>query len=477
MERMHATQPTLADLIDALPAGADEAPRDGASEIPAALLAELAQRPVPTGRLTRLWSLGTLQAKIAAAYLAWWLRSGLQDASARRRGLDEAHLAAAIQVVGRMSYLRGAVMKLGQVLAHWPDVLPIEFAAVLGRLHAEAPPMHFSLLREHVRRELGADPTELFAEFETQACAAASLGQVHRARLKGSGRPVAVKIQYPDIARTIQDDLRNLKAAAFGMRLSGDWENLLAQFDGIRAMLEAEADYEQEAENLRLARRTLSGLEDVVVPRVVPELSTRRVLTMDWVDGVHLDAFLASDPPQELRDRHGAQIARTSMRLWYRARTVYADPHPGNYLFLADGRLGLIDLGCCYRFDEDEFRYVLETERAALAGDERAIEAAILFGCDLDDPRTVEPERLRKMREYCAWVWEPLLSDEPFDYRDPAQFAPGVRLYGEFTKRRWIRSLPVNVWLTRVFFGVRAMLTHLGARVPYGRIMREESPL
>jgi predicted unusual protein kinase regulating ubiquinone biosynthesis (AarF/ABC1/UbiB family) len=336
--------------------------------------------------------------------------------------------------------------------------------------------MHFALLREHVRRELGADPTELFASFDTQACAAASLGQVHRARLH-DGREVAVKIQYPDIARTIQDDLRNMKAAAFGMRLSGDWDNLLRQFDAIRAMLDAEADYEQEAENLAHGRRTLSGIDDVVVPRVVPELSTRRVLTMDWIEGVHLDELLARDPPQELRDRHGAQISRASMRLWYRGRTIYADPHPGNYHFMPDGRLGHVDFGCCHRFTDDEFRYVMECERAAAAGDEQAIREILIYGSDMDPKAAVDPERVRMLRAYSDWVWEPLYGDEPFDYGRPGQFDVGVKLYGTFVKRGWTRSQPVNVWLTKVFFGVRAMLTHLRARVRYGKILREETSL
>src|SRR5262245_10364571 len=221
---METRQPTLAELIEALPREVEDPDaRVPAREELAQLLAQAGTKPIPTGRLTRMWSLGTLQAKIAAAYLAWWLRSGFQDAERKRRGLDEVHVAAAIQVLARMTYLRGAVMKLGQVLAHWPDVLPGTFADVLGRLHSEAPPMHFALLREHVRRELGADPSEVFDDFEPRAFAAASLGQVHRARLKGKDTRVAVKIQYPDIARTIQDDLRNLRAAGFGMRLSGDW--------------------------------------------------------------------------------------------------------------------------------------------------------------------------------------------------------------------------------------------------------------
>lgn len=436
------------------------------------MLAELGGRRMPTGRLRRLWSLGTLQAKIAAAYLAWWLRSGFQGADARRRGLEETHVAAAIGVLGRMGYLRGAVMKVGQILAHWPDVLPGSFAEILGRLYYEAPPMHYALLRELLQRELGGDPRQVFAAFETEAFAAASLGQVHRARLH-DGRQVAVKVQYPDIARTIREDLANLKAVSFPARLSGDWENLLAQFEGIRDMLEQESDYQSEARWTRAAGSILADLEGVVVPAVVDELSTRRVLVTEYLEGRHLEAFLASDPDQETRDHFGRLIARASFRMWYSGRAIYADPHPGNFLFLEDGRLGLIDFGCCHAFSQEEFAYVMEVEHAAASGDTARLHAALARGCELP-PEALSGERKAKMLEYCDWLWAPIRTDEAFDYGAPGQFRRGVELYGEFTRRRWTRSMPVNTWLTKVFFGQRAMLTHLGARVPYGALMREE---
>ena len=473
---MNVNEPSLSELIDALPAGIDEGGPQGSSaqaELQR-LLAGIGSKPIPIGRLTRMWSLGTLQAKIVAAYLSWWLRSGFKDAEAKRRGLDETHVAAAIQVLGRMSYLRGAVMKLGQVISHWPHVTPASFASVLSRLHMDAPPMHFALLREHVQRELGAAPEELFDDFETEAFAAASLGQVHRAKLKGTDRRVAIKIQYPGIARTIQDDIRNLKAVGFPMRLSGDWQNLMEQYEGIQRMLEQEADYVQEAELQMAAREALAEFDDIIVPAVIPELSTSRVLTMEYIDGLHLDGFLATSPSQERRDRHGDQISRAVFRMWYTGQTVYADPHPGNYLFLPDGRLGLIDFGCCHRFSDEELEYVMEVERSSVSEDPNELAAALARSCALE-LKDLEPERLAKMVEYCEWLWEPLRVEGAFDFATPGHFERGVRLYGDFVKRRWTRSQPVNVWLTKAFFGVRAMLVHIGARVEYGRIMRAES--
>ncbi|HEV3025542.1 MAG TPA: AarF/UbiB family protein, partial [Pirellulales bacterium] len=209
----------LDELLAALPAEADEAAPPAAAIKD--LFEKLSYRPVPVGSLARLWTLGTLQAKIAAAYLAYWVRCGFLSSDEAARRLNDTHLAAAIKLLGGMSYLRGAIMKVGQVLAHYPKVLPAQYAEALARLHFEAPPMHYSLLREQVRNELGRDPEELFESFETRAFAAASLGQVHRARLR-SGEPVAVKIQYPNIACTIRSDFRNLSAVFLPMRLTAD---------------------------------------------------------------------------------------------------------------------------------------------------------------------------------------------------------------------------------------------------------------
>ena len=464
--------PRIAELIDALPVESQEAAEPGAALQD--LLRELSHKRVPIGRLNRFWVLGTLQAKIAAAYLAWWIRGGYATSDKRQTTLNETHLIAALKLLGGMTYLRGAIMKVGQIIATLPNVVPEQFADVLGHLHFEAPPMHFSLLREFVRNELGADPQEVFDGFETKAFAAASLGQVHRAWLKGTGQRVAVKIQYPNIGRTIRDDFRNLLAFLTPMRLSGDWDNLKAQFEDIRHMLDLETDYEHEAENLRIARSAFTVDDGIVVPRVFPEVSTRRVLTMEYVEGLHLDPFLSTGPSQELRNGFGHKICFSVLRLFYSKKLVYADPQPGNYLFMPDGRLGAIDFGCCHRQSDQAIDRCAEFERAWLESPE-ALRKTLARASDLNPRQEADDSRMKLLTQWGAWVREPVDCEGPFDFSDLDYFRRGVQLYGELIRRRYTRSRPANTWFAKSAYGMRAMLARLEARVDMGAIYRKET--
>ncbi|MEJ2201211.1 MAG: AarF/UbiB family protein, partial [Desulfuromonadaceae bacterium] len=268
-------------------------PRDPASDPEGdkleALLQKLSQQRPPVSSFSRLWLLGSLQAKVTCGYLAYWLRSRFAGTERKEALKNEAHLAAALRLFGTMGYLRGAVMKVGQMLAGLPEVLPEEFSEVLAALHFQAPPMHYALIRELFLDEFG----RVFASFERQAFAAASLGQVHRARLP-SGQEVAVKIQYPDIARTIRSDLRNLRLLLQPMRMSRDWPYLLEKLADIEQMLEMETDYRQEADFTTEIRALFPPAEGIVIPEVFQDFSTQRVLTTAYLPGLHLNQYLAT---------------------------------------------------------------------------------------------------------------------------------------------------------------------------------------
>lgn len=427
-------------------------------------LADLTRRPGPEGALRRLWAFGGLQAQIALAYLVYWVRSWLQGADRRERELAEAHLRAALKMLRTMGYLRGAATKLGQALANLPNVVPDQIVETLERLHFEAPPMHFALLREHVRDELGREPEKAFAAFDPRAFAAASLGQVHRATLK-SGEDVAVKIQYPAIGRSIRSDFKNLSAFLLPLRLGRGWEPMKAQLEEIRRVIEQETDYQREAEWQRRARSLFHEDDLILVPRIHDELSTRRVLTMEYLDGVHLPAFLAGNPTRDERDHFGGLIVRAGSRLHYAGRLLYADPHPGNYLFQADGRLGFLDFGCIRPYTDREWECNRLADRAIHGGDDDIVRA-IRASLGLAEGEDLDPEIMARNVAFSRWIWRPFSHEGPFDFGDPGYLREGVDHFAAIGRARipspW---LPMNAFIARWYFGVGAMLYRLRARV------------
>jgi predicted unusual protein kinase regulating ubiquinone biosynthesis (AarF/ABC1/UbiB family) len=459
---------SISELIAALPEDVDEQP---AVELPE-VISRASLRPVPIGRFRRLTLLGTLQAKIAAAYLFHWLRGWFKSADEKQRLLAETHWRTAVRLLDSMNYLRGAVMKAGQTLANFPDIAPREFVETLEKLHYDAPPMHWSLLREMVHNELGDDPEHLFAEFDRNAFAAASLGQVHRARLK-SGEEVAIKIQYPGIARTVREDFRNLFAFLLPARLSTDWENTKDQFDDLRMRLEQETDYELEAANLQKARSLFREDDRILVPRVYPQFSTARVLTMERIDGVHIQEYLAGNPSAEERNEFARKILRAWYRLMYAGRLFYADFHPGNFLFLDDGRLGVIDFGYAPLLPDDTWELMRKMDRPLTTGrrDER-IAAMKEWSWISDDPK--DQDRLRLSDEYADWSWQSRYLPGEFDFADEADFRRGVDLFLELVRKRYNRTRPITPTIARQMFGWRSMMYRLKAKIEVAPIAEEE---
>ncbi len=463
--------PSVAELVAALPEMADVSTVRERAPLPD-LLEAWSQRPVPVGRFRRLGTLGTLQAKIGVAYLFYWLRGWFNDADENKRLLAETHWRTAVRLLDSMSYLRGAAMKVGQTLANFPDVAPSEFVETLGQLHFDAPPMHWSLLKEMVFNELGDDPENLFASFDKRAFAAASLGQVHRARLK-TGEEVAVKIQYPGIARTIREDVRNLMLFMLPGRLSRDWENTKEQFDDMRLRLERESDYEQEAAMLQRARRMFREDDGIVVPRVFPQFSTARVLTMERIGGVHLDEFVATNPSQELRNEFARKMVRSWYRLLFTGRLLYADFHPGNFLFMDDGQLGLIDFGFMVELDDGLWELFRKMDRALTTGRrEDRIAAMKEWSWISDDP--ADQDRLRLSEEYADWSWGSRYCGGEYDFGDETCFRRGVDLFAEMVRKRYSRSRPCTPVMARHQFGFYSILYRLKAKIDIAPLAEEE---
>lgn len=301
--------------------------------------------------------------------------------------------------------LKGPLMKIAQLLASIPDFLPRELAAELATLQSDAPPMGWPFVRRRMAAELGPDWQKKFSSFERQAAAAASLGQVHRA-IGLKGERLACKLQYPNMESVVEADLRQLKIV---LGLAERWSGALRAEEAYREIAERlreELDYGREARNMRLFGKMLAALPFAHVPRFEPELSTGRLLTMEWLEG---ERFLDAAARRGQAERN--RIALNMFRLWYepfyRYGVLHGDPHLGNYTIRADGSVNLLDFGCIRVFTPDLVRAVLMMFDALRENDEaKQVEAYRLWGFE-----TMTKELLAALNLWARFVYAPLLQE------------------------------------------------------------------
>ena len=363
-----------------------------------------------TGRLRRLSRLAYLTARTTGDLLA-------QQARRKLSGDSAADLSkAAERILGTLGELKGAALKLGQALAMDPDALPVEARRIVARLLAQAPQrMSFEQVAEVVRAELGRPPDELFESFEREPIAAASLGQVHGARLQ-DGRDVVLKVQYPGVERALESDLANVAVLVRGLSLTGEALDGRPYYDEVRASLLRELDYVQEAAQCRAYASAARGYPELAVPEVIAERSSRRVLCLTRLRGPHLLEAMESLPAEEERYRIGRLLVFAIWGPFYAARRIHGDPHPGNFLVLPDGRLGVLDFGATKLLSEP-FAATYRSFLEANAHGKRAIQvgpalerAGFRFrGDDID-------EAYEFCQELADIVERPIETDDPYDF-------------------------------------------------------------
>jgi predicted unusual protein kinase regulating ubiquinone biosynthesis (AarF/ABC1/UbiB family) len=294
---------------------------------------------VQTGRLRRLGRLAYLTARTTGDLLA-------QQAKRKLGGDGGPDLRkAAERILGTLGELKGAALKLGQALAMDPDALPAEARSIVAKLLSQAPQrMPFEQVAQVVRAELGKSPDELFARFDREPMAAASLGQVHAAQLH-DGREVVLKVQYPGVDKALESDLANVGVLVRGLSLTGDALDNRPYYDEMRAALLRELDYAQEAEQCRAYAKAARAYPELAVPEVIDDRTGRRVLCLTRLRGPDLMDAIESDASAEERFRIGRLILFAIWGPFFYARRIHGDPHPGNFLILPDGRLGVLDFG------------------------------------------------------------------------------------------------------------------------------------
>lgn len=426
-----------------------------------------------TNRLNRSARVWRLSARNGARFAVSRVR-GIGSAAERRAELDEQFaIRTAADVAKELGEMKGVLMKAGQLISFIFEALPDEAQAALATLQADAAPMAPSLAAGVVEGDLGGPPERVFLDWTDLPVAAASIGQVHRA-ITPDGRDVAVKVQYPGVHEAIETDLDAAEAmyAMFSMMmLKGlDAKGLV---DELRARMREELDYRLEARNLAEFAELFAGHPWVRVPALVPEYSTERLLTTEWIEGMTFDAFRAS-ASDSTKQRAAEVIWRFAQHAIVRHGAFNGDPHPGNYKFHHDGSVTFLDYGLVKRWSPGEWESLLPTLDALIVqrDPERLVEAMETSGF-LREGHGLEPQLVF---DYVSSPYVPYLTDTFTFTRQWMAETLAVIFDVQGPHQRVIESLnmpPSFVILDRVVWGVSAILGKLEATGPWRGMLLE----
>jgi predicted unusual protein kinase regulating ubiquinone biosynthesis (AarF/ABC1/UbiB family) len=443
-------------------------------------------KKLPTGRLARTARVGGL---VTGQGVRWaGMRAANRIRTPERAAAAEEQRTAALvnELVDQLSRMRGAAMKVGQMISMveldgLPEEQQDELQRKLATLRDGIPPVPFARLEKLLRKELGAPLSNVFSDFDEQAFAAASIGQVHRATTV-DGDEVVVKVQYPGVAEAVETDLRNamllvplVKRLAPGL----DAKALAAE---MRERIGEELDYELEAQNQRRIERLMRGHPFISVPRVYTDLSTRRVLVSEYVEGERFEEVRRGGEAE--RDRYGEIVFRFFFGLLYRDRIALGDPHPGNYLLRPDGRVCFLDFGLLREIDAGRVAAEATIARTVRGEDASGLKAALIAGGYLPSERADAVDAdlaLRLMRHAIKWYAVP--GEHRFAAGEAQRGRDGERPDGERPdgeQRAAIKTqinqftVPPDAILIRRMHGVVAIVLHnLRASADWGGIAAE----
>jgi predicted unusual protein kinase regulating ubiquinone biosynthesis (AarF/ABC1/UbiB family) len=366
--------------------------------------------------------------------------------------------------------IKGPLMKVAQLLATIPDALPKEYVNELVQLQADAPAMGWPFVRRRMASELGPDWQKRFASFEREAARAASLGQVHRA-VALDGRLLACKLQYPDMQSAVEADLSQLKIV---MSLYERYDRAVSTADihaEIAERLREELDYEREARHIALYRRVLAAETGVSVPEVVAPLSTKRLLTMTWLEGEKLLDVV--DRPVATRNAIATSLFRAWYVPFYFYGAIHGDPHLGNYTVRPDNGINLLDFGCVRIFKPSFVKGVIDLYFALQRDDTAlAVHAYETWGF-----KNLSSAMIEVLNQWARFVYAPLLDDRSrkIQEKDSGVYGRDVaeKVHSEVRRLGGVRPPREFVFMDRAAIGLGSVFFHLKAEINWHRLFHE----
>ncbi|MFC1853810.1 ABC1 kinase family protein [candidate division CSSED10-310 bacterium] len=329
--------------------------------------------------------------------------------------LYQANVRNAERIAKTFGELKGAVMKVGQMISLQAGIFPEEFTSILSKLQQDSPPVDFELLENQITNELNGSLDVLFKEFDEKSHASASIGQVHRAVLP-DGTQVVVKVQYPGVDAMVESDLKNLRMFFRSLgkyKLNMDVLELWAE---IRERLDEELNYEHELQNIMLFRRLFQDDKRIIIPEPIPEYSSQHVLTMEYVPGLSWQEIIRDEFPSDLRNKLAVLLFETMLKQLFHFHILHADPNLSNFAFREDGSLIIYDFGCVKKFPRDFVQHYCHMVYDALHDDYQGTMSNFKkLGFSWTPEEAVDED----MVEYVAKVaLRPYLADKPYDFSE-----------------------------------------------------------
>jgi predicted unusual protein kinase regulating ubiquinone biosynthesis (AarF/ABC1/UbiB family) len=433
------------------------------------------QSKIPTSKIERATRFVKTGGKVGGNYVKYYTKKVLTGQDDR----EQLNKNNAEDIYESLSELKGSALKVAQMLSMDKGILPQAYSEKFALAQYSAPPLSYPLVVKTFQRYFGENPDKLYDSFEKQSSHAASIGQVHKA--EKDGNKLAVKIQYPGVANSIESDLKIIKPFVLRM-FDLNTEELNHYLGEVKARLLEETDYELEMQRSMEISQACKSLPGLVFPKYYPELSSERILTMDWISGKHLDEFLATNPSQEIRNTIG-------QRLWdffdyqiHNLKQVHADPHPGNFLFRQNGELGVIDFGCVKVIPEDFYNVYFQLLRPEVIKDDKRFEELLLEMTFLlsKDSNSLKKYLFDVFKEMIVLLALPFHTEE-FDFGSDEFFAQIYGLSERYSKDKTLKSAggargpKDGIYLNRTYFGLYSILNKLGAKINTHSILFQEA--
>nr|WP_319392639.1 AarF/ABC1/UbiB kinase family protein [uncultured Desulfobacter sp.] len=419
----------------------------------------------PTTKLDRVMAGGKTAARTGGALLGYYVKRPFLSSHKRQAEKIKAQQSSARSLFFGLTLLKGTALKVAQQLSLETDMLPEAVCRELSRAYHQVPPINKALVRKAVQNELGAAPETLFKSFDLEAFAAASLGQVHRATDR-DGRCLAVKIQYPGIAETIENDMALVRQM---LRPLVPGHQLMPALAEVTARLKEEVDYLQEADNITCFKKRLN-VEGVCLPDVHRDLTTRSVLSLTHLSGVPLDVWLSGGPTQKARQIVARRLNDIFLSALYQCRVIHADPNPGNFIIDDELNVGLVDFGCVKHLSPEFIEQYRQLVISAAHDDKSAHYQAMVDVGML--PQKLDKETEYKLRavsdEICSWFGA-LYKTELFDFKARPEFMAQGKAVMQRSQHlhRHINVNPDFIFLERTRYGLFRLFDQMAVKISF----------